>query len=68
MTDETNGSEVYGSYTGDRLVCIRDETSYYRTTRRVAKAILTAATTSDQWRYTSKQAWRRNNGKYIEAR
>lgn len=54
-----------------KLVCIRNKSDpnygYYRTTRQAAAGIIKSDMTSDDWCYTTKNAWRRMNGKYIEA-
>jgi hypothetical protein len=55
--------------TEQKLVCIRDKSDpngYYRTTRQIAAGIIQSAHVSEEWCYTTKGAWRRNNGKRIE--
>lgn len=55
--------------TENKLVCIRNISDpvfgYYRTTRRVAANIMKSDHTSDDWCYTTKGAWKRNDGKRI---
>jgi hypothetical protein len=55
--------------TEQKLVCIRQGADYYRTTRQVALNLVAGQLDDDdtKWRYTTKGAWRRLNGKYIEA-
>lgn len=48
------------------LVCIKcPDLGYYRCTRQQARAIIESDHTTN-WTYTTKGAWKRNGGKYID--
>lgn len=49
----------------DKLVCIKSDLGYYRCRQKTALALMASDHTSD-WEYTSKSAWQRNGGKYID--
>lgn len=53
-------------YSDTRLLSIKcQDLGYYRCTRKQARAIMESEQTSN-WTHTTKSAWKRNGGKYID--